>query len=99
MPMIELPDADTPIDIPQVMVPQMMECQRADNDMHDNHSQAAAMRRTNVLQPARQLAAINSRRLVVATHSHLSDKLCDVRVLPSFDRCCNEATDIIFPKL
>jgi hypothetical protein len=50
----------------------MMECQRADNDMHDNHSQAAAMRRTNVPQPARQFAAINSRRLVVAAHSHLS---------------------------
>jgi hypothetical protein len=41
-----------------MMVPQMMECQRADNDMHGNHSQAAAMQRTNILQPARQFAAI-----------------------------------------
>jgi len=97
MPMIELPDADTPIDIPQVMVPQMMECQRADNDMHDNHSQAAAMRRTNVLQPARQFAAINSRRLAVAAHSHLSDKLCDVRVLPSFDRMLQRSNGHNFP--
>jgi hypothetical protein len=94
MPMIELPDADTRIDIPQVMVPQMMECQRADNDMHDNHSQAAAVRRTNVLQPARQFAAINSRRLAVAAHS---DKLCDVRVLPSFDRMLQRSNGHNFP--
>jgi hypothetical protein len=51
MPMIRPPNADTSILHPTDDVPQMMECQRADNDMHGNRSQAAAMRRTNVLQP------------------------------------------------
>jgi hypothetical protein len=82
-----------------MMVPQMMECQRAHNDMHGNHSQAAAMRRTNVLQPERRFAAISSRRLVVAAYSDLSDKVYDVRVLPSSIDVAMEAADIIFPKL
>ena len=30
---------------PQMVDPQMMECQRADNDMHDDHSQVTTTRR------------------------------------------------------